>query len=102
MKGQEGIENLAESEPQTSRRLFLLFVLGFFIIVAGIVVVMVAAVLSSSGSASFGGIIFIGPIPIVFGSGPGAQWLILFAILLAVLSIVMFLITRRRSDKEGL
>ena len=102
MKGQEGIENLAESAPQASRRLFLLFVLGFFVIVAGIVVVVVAAMLSSSGSASFGGIIFIGPIPIVFGAGPSAQWLVLFAILLAVLSIVMFLITRRRSDKEGL
>jgi uncharacterized membrane protein len=102
MRVQEEVSNSGRSESQTSRRLFLLFVLGFFIIVAGIVVVMVAAMLSSSGSASFGGIIFIGPIPIVFGAGPSAQWLVLFAILLAVLSIVMFLITRRRFDKEGL
>jgi uncharacterized membrane protein len=99
MRAQKGIANLGESEPQTSHKLFVLFVLGFFIVIAGIVVVMIAAVLSSSGSTSFGGIIFIGPIPIIIGTGPSAQWLILFAIILAVLSIVMLLIMRKRSYK---
>ena len=101
MSAQEEAANLAEPEPQTSQRLFALFVLGFFIVLAGIVVIMVAAMLSSSGSASFGGIIFIGPIPIVIGTGPSAQWLIPFAMILAGLSIVMLLITRKRSNKEG-
>jgi len=101
MRAQEEIDDLAESKPRTSHRLFALIVLGFLAILAGIIVVMIATILSSSGSASFGGIIFIGPIPIVFGAGPSAQWLILFAIILAGLSIVMFLMMRKRYAKEA-
>jgi uncharacterized membrane protein len=62
----------------------------------GLMLVAIAAIVSQGGSTSFGGIILIGPVPIVFGAGPGAQWLILFAIILAVLSVIMFLILRRR------
>jgi uncharacterized membrane protein len=101
MRVQEEIDDLAEPEPRTSYGLFALFVLGFLTILSGVIVVMIAAVLSSSGSASFGGVIFIGPIPIVFGAGPSAQWLILFAIILAGLSIVMFLMMRKKHDKEA-
>jgi uncharacterized membrane protein len=100
MRVQEEIDDLAESEPRTSHGLFALFVLGLLTILAGIIFVMIATILSSSGSASFGGIIFIGPVPIVFGAGPSAQWLILFAIILAGLSIVMFLMMRKKHDKE--
>jgi uncharacterized membrane protein len=101
MRVQEEIDDFAESEPRTSHGLFALFVLGFLTILAGIIFVMIATILSSSGSASFGGVIFIGPIPIVFGAGPSAQWLILFAIILAGLSIVMFLMMRKKYDKEA-
>lgn len=72
-----------------------LFFIGFFIIFVGILF-LVAAALLSGGTASIGGVIFIGPIPVVFGAGPEAQWLILFAIILGVLSIVMFFILRSK------
>jgi uncharacterized membrane protein len=62
----------------------------------GLILVAIAAIVSQGGSTSFGGIIFIGPIPIIFGAGPGAQWLILFAIILTVLSVIMFLNLRRK------
>jgi uncharacterized membrane protein len=62
----------------------------------GLMLVAIAVIVSQGGSTSFGGIILIGPVPIVFGAGPGAQWLILFAIILTVLSVIMFLILRRR------
>jgi uncharacterized membrane protein len=56
-------------------------------------------VLSGGGSASFGGFILIGPIPIIFGAGPEATWLALFAMILGVISIVVFLIMRRKVER---
>jgi len=89
------------NKPRGMPRVLVLFMLGFFVILLGIVILAVAT-LTSGGSASYGGVIFIGPIPIVFGAGPQAAWLILFAILLAALSIVVFLLTRKRVNKEPL
>jgi uncharacterized membrane protein len=83
-------------EQDTSGKLLALFMLGFSITILGLILVVVAAALSQSSQASFGGVIFIGPFPIAFGAGPGALWLILFAIILTVLSIIMFLVFRRK------
>jgi len=95
MVASEKIAKCANDKPSTSSKLLILFILGFFIILVGIIVLIVAALLYGEGSASFGGVIFIWFIPIVFGAGPEATWLILFAIILAVLSIIIFLILRR-------
>jgi uncharacterized membrane protein len=79
-----------------------LFIIGFFIILIGITVLIVATVLHGGSSTNFGTVIFIGPFPIIIGAGPEATWMILFAIILAVLSIMMFLIVRRELKKtEG-
>jgi uncharacterized membrane protein len=90
----ETAERFAREDAQ--RGFLALFILGFSIMFLGLILVAVASIVSQGGSTSFGGIIFVGPIPIVFGSGPGTQWLILIAIILAVLSVLMFLISRRR------
>ena len=42
-----------------------------------------------------GGIILIGPIPIIFGSGPNASWLIAISLILTIASIALFLIMNR-------
>ena len=76
-------------------------ILGFALVFAGIIIVLVAAVLSGSGSASFGGVIFIGPFPIVIGAGPEASLMVLFGIILAVLSVIVFLVMRRRIRGSG-
>jgi len=89
--------NNGSNKPQ--RPLMLLF-LGFFIALLGIVILTITALLTSGSSTSFGIVIFIGPIPIVVGAGPEAQWLILFAIILAVLSIIMFIAMRKQADKK--
>ena len=83
---------------EISGRLFHLLVLGFLIVVAGIIVLVVVSVLSGSGSV--GGVILIGPIPIIFGSGPDAFWLVLIGVFVTVFCLVLFLIMRRRSDLE--
>jgi uncharacterized membrane protein len=81
----------------SSRLLGLLF-LGIALVFVGIAVLVVAS-LVFGGSGSVGGIILIGPIPIVFGAGPDASWLIAISIILSVLSIVLFLVMNRRLRK---
>ena len=54
--------------------LFKWVVLGIALILVGLLVILLASsILGGSGSA--GVVIFIGPIPIVFGSGPDKIWL---------------------------
>lgn len=90
----------ADEEPNTPRKFLTLLILGFSTMIVGLILVAFAAIVSHGGSASFGGIIFIGPFPIVFGAGPRAQWLILFALIPAVLSIIMLLMSCRKPNNR--
>jgi len=78
-----------------SSRLLGLVLLGITLVFVGIAVIIVASVVLG-GSGSVGGIILIGPIPIVFGAGPEAGWLIAISVILSVISLVLFLIMNRR------
>jgi len=80
-----------------SNRVFMLLILGFVFLIVGVIIVLVTSVFYS-GSTSFGGVVFIGPFPIVFGAGPDAAWLIAIGTVLAVLSMIVFLIMRRRME----
>ena len=89
-------EQETEDEGITvSSRLFGFLILGIALVFVGIVVLVVVSLFFSS-SRSVGVVVFIGPFPIVFGSGPNSDWLILIGVILAVLSIVLFLIMKRR------
>lgn len=90
-ESEKGVEN-----EWVRRFIIMLFFIGFFIILVGIIITVAVALLFSEGVGSFGGFILIGPFPIVFGAGPEATWLAIFAIILGVLSIVLFLILWRR------
>ncbi len=99
-ENKEEPENDAEGGAISNRLLTLLF-LGLGIVVIGIVIITVALVLSG-GSGSVGGVIFIGPFPIVFGAGPNAMWLIIVSIIVAILMFVLlFLLRRRKSPKSN-
>ncbi len=78
-----------------SGRLLGFLFLGLALVFVGIAVIVVASVFLS-GSGSIGGVILIGPIPIVFGAGPDAGWLIAISIILTAISIVLFLVVNRR------
>ncbi len=69
--------------------------IGLGVVIIGIIIIAVASVLGG-GSGSVGGVIFIGPFPIVFGAGPDAVWLIIVSIIVAVLMFVLFFLMRRR------
>jgi uncharacterized membrane protein len=92
---EENIETV-EDGITAPDRLFLLLMLGFALVIVGIAVILVATVLYSGGSASAGAVIFIGPFPIVIGAGPDVTLIVLFSIILAVLSVVVFLVMNRR------
>jgi uncharacterized membrane protein len=72
-------------------------ILGSVLVFAGIIVVLVAAVLHGNDPANIGAVIFIGPFPIVIGAGSEAALTVLFGIILAVLSVIMFIVMSRRS-----
>jgi uncharacterized membrane protein len=91
-------QNTEENEDEgieVSGRLFNFLILGIALIFIGIVILAVVSAFFG-GSVSAGVVIFIGPFPIVFGKGPDAVWLILIGIIIAVLSIVLFLIMNRK------
>jgi uncharacterized membrane protein len=99
-KNQES-ENQEEHSDTVGRWLPLLVTGGFMLITVGIVLVVVSSVFSgTSGLASGGVIIFIGPFPIVFGVGPDAWWLILVGLVLAALSLLWFIVARRKTVKK--
>ncbi len=89
-------KNGEQTESRWFKRFLTLFFVGFFIILLGAIFLVASALLYGGENTSFGGVIFIWFFPIVFGAGPEAQWLILFAIILGVLSIIMFFILRKR------
>jgi uncharacterized membrane protein len=97
----EKSQEAADEGVTVSSRLFLFLVLGFVLVVVGIAVILIATVLYGGGSASAGAVIFIGPFPIVIGAGPDVTWIILFSIILAVLSVVVFLVMNRRLRRSG-
>lgn len=89
-------------EVKWFRRFLTIFFIGLFIIMLGIILLAVAATLSSEpGASSIGGVIFIWFFPIVFGAGPAAHWLILFAIILAALGLIILFITWRRPSSPS-
>lgn len=79
-----------------NKNFLLLFMVGVFLVFTGIIVLLIAALLSG-GQVNFGAIIFIGPFPIVVGAGREAVWMILLAVFITILSIIMFIILRRKA-----
>ncbi len=48
---------------------------GVALIVLGMLLLLAGTVLSGDGDVEAGGVVFIGPIPLVFGSGRRTVWL---------------------------
>ncbi len=67
--------------------------LGIAIIFVGFLVVALGTFTGNGGSSSSGGFILIGPIPIVFGSGPGSGMLATVALLITVAMVVVYLMS---------
>ena len=59
-----------------------MLVIGVLIVLAGMALVSIGSFGQSSTSG--GGFVFIGPFPIVFGSGPSGWWLALLSVVIGV------------------
>jgi len=92
-------EENGEEGYNTPRWLFALFLLGFVLLLLGAVIAGIAS-LAKQSSASGSVVIFVGPIPIVFGAGPGATWLVLIGIILTVISVILVVVTRRKRSRN--
>ncbi len=91
-----------EKEGNGFQKSLILFVTGFFVIFVGTILLAVSLALQGfDGSASFGGFILIGPVPIVMGGGPEAVWLALLAVVLGILSIIMMVFAARGAKKKA-
>ncbi len=90
------MESEDENEGLTlSSGIFRWVLIGIALIFVGLLVIVIAS-LALGSSVSTGVVIFIGPIPIVFGSGPGKFWLILIGVIITIISIVAFLVMNKR------
>jgi uncharacterized membrane protein len=89
-------EEAEDESVGISSRLLVFLLLGITLVFVGIAVLVVAS-LVLGGSGSVGGVILIGPIPIVFGAGPDAGWLIAISAILTVVSVVLFLVFNKRN-----
>lgn len=69
---------------------------SFAMIVIGMILMAMASFTQGQGAPSIGGIILIGPIPIILGGGPESTWLILLGLMITVVAIVAFLLVRRK------
>lgn len=73
-----------------------LFLIGLSLILTGTLLVVIAAIFSGDPSAA-GAIIFVGPIPIMWGTWPYPDWTIILAVVLTLLGIVVFIFGRKRT-----
>jgi uncharacterized protein (TIGR00304 family) len=76
----------------------LLIGLGISLILIGFLLVFVGSLIAASGGegeVEGGGVIMIGPIPIIFGTGRGATVAAILTVVLMVLWIIGALLLRR-------
>jgi len=80
---------------------------GVAIIFVGFLVVALGTLTGSGGSSSGGGFILIGPIPIVFGSGPNSGILATVALVITAAMVALYLLSLlfwrsgRRREADG-
>jgi len=86
----------AGEDVMLSSRLHMLLISGFVLIFVGILIILIATMLHNNGSASGGVVVFIGPFPIVIGAGSEVSAIIIFSVIIAVLSIVLFFAVNRK------
>lgn len=77
------------------QKLWVLLIFGFLLVLIGMLILLVATVLGSENSFNFSGVIFVWFVPIVFGAGQDALIMIFIAVILAILSVILFMALQR-------
>ena len=71
-----------------------IFSIAFAMIVIGIILIAAGSFSGNNGGVSGGGVILIGPIPIILGTGPYSFSLIVLSVVLTVFALAFFLLLR--------
>ncbi len=73
------------------------YLVGFLVLIAGLAIILVGS--AGGTNSSVGGVVFIGPIPIVFGSGPNSGFLAILAVAISATMILFYFLSyvRRKS-----
>ena len=83
------------SQPLHFSLASILLMIAFAAIFIGMLLVALGSV-GNLGPSSTGGVILIGPIPIILGSGPYSIPLIALSVGLTIVALIFFLMLRRR------
>lgn len=87
--------------PSNSTQLvFKLFLAGFALIFVGIILTTIANVFSGNRD-NFGGVIVIGPIPLIFGAGENVWLLVLAVAVLTIVCLILFFLQRRQRQNAS-
>jgi len=76
-----------------------LYLIGLSLMLIGTLLVAVTVIFSGEPFAA-GTVIFVGPIPIMWGPWPYSLWTVILAVVLTILGIVMFIIGRKRTPRN--
>jgi uncharacterized membrane protein len=88
------------SEAQFWTTPMKLFFVGFLLTFIGFIVLIISTVLQENSSVTGGLIIFVGPIPIILGSGPYAVFAILLAVILTIIGFIMLFLLRKQAFRS--
>ena len=72
--------------------------IGFLLIFTGTILAVISSLFSDSDIST--GIVIVGPIPIVIGTGPYAFLVIPIAAALTIVCLVLFLFLRRQAEQK--
>lgn len=73
-----------------------IFLLGFILMFIGILVTMIGFMMRApTTTTSYGGVILIGPIPIIIGAGPESPLILAFLLIMLVFLILTLIVLRR-------
>jgi uncharacterized membrane protein len=92
-KCEEGRDEWLTATPLAVDWGVLLLISAFIMIFVGVFLLTLG---SAAGLSTTGGVIFIGPFPIVFGAGPGSGLLMLIGILIVILIALYLLVSTKR------
>ena len=70
-----------------------LMIVGLLIVLFGFGLLVLGA--TGQGNSSVGGVVFIGPFPIVFGSGPGGSSLALVSVIIGAVMLILVVLWSR-------
>jgi len=93
-------EEAEDAGLSVSGRTVAILLFGISLIAAGIAVIVLVS-LFFEGSGSVGGVILIGPIPIVFGAGPEALLLVAVGIIITIISVILFWIFNKKLKRDS-